>query len=205
MEQNKEMTAQESLKLISETLNKNRQEIVRHGGKYFIMWGILLAVFSVLIYFLWKTTGRAVWNNLWFGLPIIGFALSYFLKNKEKVVSAENEITRMNSGIWGTFGIFACSVALFSVLYGIFGNSPLGAIVAGAGLTANIVLLFGMAETISGIALKNWVIKVAGYVTGIGGMAIYFLTGVNEEQLLIFTFAGLILAATGLIIRYQYK
>ena len=199
------MTAQESLKLISETLNKNRQEIVRHGGKYFIMWGILLAVFSVLVYFLWKTTGRAAWNNVWFGLPIIGFTLSYFLKSKEKVVSAENEITRMNSGIWGTFGIFACSVALFSVLYGIFGNSPLGAIVAGAGLTANIVLLFGMAETISGIALKNWVIKIAGFVTGIGGMAIYFLTGVNEEQLLIFTFAGLVLAATGWIVRYQYK
>ena len=205
MEQNKEMTAQESLKLISETLNKNRQEIVRHGGKYFIMWGILLAVFSVLVYCLWKTTGRAAWNNVWFGLPIIGFALSYFLKSKEKVVSAENEITRMNSGIWGTFGIFACSVALFSVLYGIFGNSPLGAIVAGAGLTANIVLLFGMAETISGIALKNWVIKLAGFVTGIGGMVIYFLTGVNEEQMLIFTFAGIVLAATGCIVRYQYK
>ena len=205
MEQNKEMTAQESLKLISETLNKNRQEIVRHGGKYFIMWGILLAVFSVLVFFLWKTTGRAVWNNLWFGLPLIGFPLARLLKSKEKVISAENEITRMNSGIWGTFGLFACSVALFSVLYGIFGNSPLGAIVAGAGLTANIVLLFGMAETISGIALKNWVIKVAGFVTGIGGMAIYFLTGVNEEQLLIFTFAGLVLAATGCIVRYQYK
>ena len=199
------MTAQESLKLISETLNKNRQEIVRHGGKYFIMWGILLAVFSVLVYFLWKTTGRAVWNNLWFGLPIIGFPLARLLKSKEKVVSAENEITRMNSGIWGTFGLFACTVALFTVLFDLFGNSPLGAIVAGAGLTANIVLLFGMAETISGIALKNWVIKLAGFVTGIGGMAIYFLTGVNEEQLLIFTFAGLVLAATGCIVRYQYK
>ena len=205
MEQNKEMTAQESLKLISETLNKNRQEIVRHGGKYFIMWGILLAVFSVLVYFLWKTTGRAVWNNLWFGLPIIGFPLARLLKSKEKVVSAENEITRMNSGIWGTFGLFACTVALFTVLFDLFGNSPLGAIVAGAGLTANIVLLFGMAETISGIALKNWVIKLAGFVTGIGGMAIYFLTGVNEEQMLIFTFAGLVLAATGLIVKYQYK
>ena len=205
MEQNKEMTAQESLKLISETLNKNRQEIVRHGGKYFIMWGILLAVFSVLIYFLWKTTGRAVWNNLWFGLPLIGFPLARLLKSKEKVVSAENEITRMNSGIWITFGIFACSVALFSVLYDLFGNSPLGAIVAGAGLTANIVLLFGMAETISGIALKNRIIKIAGFVTGIGGMAIYYLTGADKEQMFIFTFAGIVLAATGLLVKYQYK
>ena len=205
MEQNKEMTAQESLKLISDTLNKNRQEIVRHGGKYFILWGILLAVFSVVVYILWKSTGQAVWNNLWFGLPLIGFPLARLLKSKEKVVSAENEITRMNSGIWFTFGIFACSVALFSVLYDLFGNSPIAAIVVGGGLTANIVLLFGMAETISGIALKNRIIKIAGFVTGIGGMAIYYLTGADKEQMFIFTFAGIVLAATGLLVKYQYK
>ena len=29
--------------------------------------------------------------------------------------------------------------------------------------------------------------------------------GANEEQMLIFTFAGIVLAATGLIIKYQYK
>ena len=75
----------------------------------------------------------------------------------------------------------------------------------GASLTAMIVLLFGMAETISGIALKNWAIKIAGWVTGIGGMAIYYITGANQEQMLIFTFAGIVLAATGLIIKYQYK
>ena len=205
MEQNKEMTARESLKLITETMNNNRQEIVRHGGKYFVMWGILLAVFSLVVYFLWKSTGKAAWNNVWFGMPVIGFALSRWLSGKENVVSAENVISRMNSGIWSSFGIFACSVALFTVLFGLFGDSPLGAIVAGASLTAQIVLLFGMAETISGVALKNWVIKVAGWITGIGGVAIYYITGAEQEQMLIFTFAGIVLAATGLIIKYQYK
>ena len=69
MEQNKEMTAQESLKLITETMNSSRKEIVRHSGKYFVMWGILLTVFSIAVYILWKTTGKAAWNNLWFALP----------------------------------------------------------------------------------------------------------------------------------------
>ena len=73
MEQNKEMTAQESLKLISETMSNNRKEIVRNSGKYFVLWGVLLTIFSLLIFFLWKTTGRAVWNNLWFALPAIGY------------------------------------------------------------------------------------------------------------------------------------
>ena len=136
-------------------------------------------------------------------LPAVVKALISFLSRK--AISAENFISRINGGIWGTFGLFACAIALFTVLFGLYGNSPLSAIVAGASLTAMIVLLFGMAETISGIALKNWAIKIAGFVTGIGGMAIYYITGANEEQMLIFTFAGLVLAATGLVIKYQYK
>ena len=205
MEQNKEMTAQESLKLITETMNNNRREIVRHSGRYFFMWGILLIVFSLLVFFVWKATGNAAWNNLWFAMPVIGFPISRLMKSKDRAVSAENFISRINGGIWRTFAVFACSVALFTVLFGILGDSPLASIVVGASLTAMIVLLFGMAETISGIALKNWAIKIAGFLTGIGGVAIYYITGANEEQMLIFTFAGLVLAATGLIVKYQYK
>ena len=205
MEQNKEMTAQESLSLITETMNNNRKEIVRNSGKYFVMWGTLLTVFSLLVYILWKTTGKAAWNNLWFALPVIGFALAKLLKRKEGLTRAENFISRINGGIWGTFGLFACSVALFTLLYGWLGSSTLTAIVLGATLTAQIVLLFGMAETISGIALKNRTIQIAGWVTGIGGLAIFYITQAGAEQMLIFAFAGIVLATTGLIVKRQYR
>ena len=205
MEQNKEMTAQESLKLITETMNNNRKEIVRNSGKFFILWGILLTVFSVLVYTLWKTTGNAVWNNLWFALPAIGYPLARWIRNKDAAPHAENFISRINGGIWGAFGVFACSIALFTVLYSQLGDSSLTAIVLGATLTAQIVLLFGIAETISGIALKNWAIKIAGWITGIGGLAIFYIAQAEAEQLFIFTFAGIVLAATGLIVKQQYK
>ena len=205
MEQNKEMTAQQSLNLISETMNNSRKEIVRNSGKYFVLWGVLLTVFSLLVYFLWKTTGKVAWNNLWFVLPLIGYPLSRWTKNKEKDSRAENFISRINGGIWGTFGVFACSVALFSVLYSQFFDSPLTTIVLGVTLSPQIVLLFGMAETISGITLKNWTIKIAGWITGIGGLAIFYIAQVGAEQMLIFTFAGIVLTATGLIVKHQYK
>ena len=205
MEQNKEMTAQQSLNLISETMNNSRKEIVRNSGKYFVLWGVLLTVFSLLVYFLWKTTGKVAWNNLWFALPIIGYPLSIWAKNKEKDSRAENFISLINGGIWGTFGVFACSVALFSVLYSQFFDSPLTTIVLGVTLSPQIVLLFGMAETISGITLKNWTIKIAGWITGIGGLAIFYIAQVGAEQMLIFTFAGIVLTATGLIVKHQYK
>ncbi len=205
MEQNKEMTAQESLSLISETMNNNRKDIVRSSGKYFVLWGILLTVFSLLVFILWKTTGKAEWNNLWFALPAIGYPLARLVKNKDKSARAENYISRINGGIWGAFGVFACSIALFTVLYSQFGNSQVTAIVLGATLTAQIVLLFGIAETISGIVLKNRVIKIAGWITGIGGLAIFYIAQAGSEQMLIFTFAGIVLAATGLIVKHQYK
>ncbi|MBR5661447.1 MAG: hypothetical protein IKW99_07845 [Bacteroidales bacterium] len=206
MEQNNEMTANESLAIITETLNNNRKEIVRNSGKFFMMWGILLAVFSLLVYFLWKTTGKAAWNNLWFGLPLIGFALSYLIKSREATVRAENFISRVNGGIWSAFGVFACSVALFCLLFGLLGkDNALAVIIVSVSLTPLIVLIFGLAETISGVVLKNWVIKIAGWITGIGGVAIYFITGAEKEQMLIFTFAGIVLAVTGLIVKYQYK
>ena len=205
MEQNKEMTAQESLNLISETMNNSRKEIVRNSGKYFVLWGVLLTVFSLLVYFLWKTTGKVAWNNLWFALPIIGYPLSRWAKNKEKDSRAENFISRINGGIWGTFGVFACSVALFSVLYSQFFDSPLTTIVLGVTLSPQIVLLFGMSETISGIALNNWTIKIAGWITGIGGLAVFYIAQAGAEQMFIFTFAGIVLTATGLIVKHQYK
>ena len=52
MDQNKEMSAQESLSLITETLNSNRKEITRRSGKYYLLWGTLLTVLSLIIYFL---------------------------------------------------------------------------------------------------------------------------------------------------------
>ena len=79
------------------------------------------------------------------------------------------------------------------------------AIAVGTSLSAQIILLFGMAEAISGVVLKNWTIKIAGFLTGIGGLALYYGIGLSEEQMFLFTFAGVVLAATGLIVKHQYK
>ncbi len=205
MEQNKEMTAQQSLALIARTMDSNRKDIIRKGGKYFILWGCLLTIFSLLIYFLWKTTDSGAWNNLWFVMPIVGYGLSWLLQRNEETEPVQNDVSRTIGNIWSAFGIFACSVAVVVLLYSKFGSSAIGAIVAGASLSAQIVLLFGLAETISGVVLKNLTIKMAGFITGIGGLATYYFVGANEEQMLLFTFAGIVLAATGLIVKRQYK
>jgi hypothetical protein len=210
MEQNKEMTAEESLSLISETLNSSRKEITHRSGKYYILWGALLTVFSLIIYLLWKLTDKPAWNCLWFAMPVIGFLLARLMSRKDSETHVQNDVSRITQGIWSAFGIFASVVAVFTIAYSYVGDgADLGrsirAIVSLASLTAEIVLLFGLAESICGVALKNWAMKIAGFVTGIGGLAIYYITGAAEEQMFIFTFAGLVLVATGVIVKCQYK
>ena len=207
MELNNELTAQESLRIITETMNNNRLDITRRSSKHFLLWGTLLTFFSLLVYTLWKTTDNAVWNNLWFAMPVIGFGLARLLEGKAKEPRPQNTISRIVGGIWGTFGIFACLISLFTVLYTLLDKSanPIGQIVVGASLTAQIVLLFGMAEAATGIALKNWAIRIAGFVTGIGGVILYYVTGVGKEQMFLFTLAGVVLLVTGLILKNQHK
>ncbi len=204
-EQTREMTAQESLSLITETLNNTRKEITRNSGKYFIFWGILLTIFSLLIYLLCKFTDKDAWNWLWFAMPAIGIPTERFLHGKEGSEQVRNDVSRFVSGIWSTFGFFACAVGAFTLIYTQVSSNFFRLISAVNGLTAELVLLFGLAECITGVALKNWVIKTAGFITGIGGLAIYYVVGSGWEPLLIFTFAGLVLMATGLIVKIQYK
>lgn len=204
-EQNREMTAQESLSLITETLNNTRKEITRNSGKFFIFWGILLTIFSLLIYLLCKFTDKDAWNWLWFAMPAIGIPTERFLRGKEGSEQVRNDVSRFVSGIWSTFGFFACAVGAFTLIYTQVSSNFFRLISAVNGLTAELVLLFGLAECITGVALKNWVIKTAGFITGIGGLAIYYVMGSGWEPLLIFTFAGLVLMATGLIVKIQYK
>ena len=205
MEQNKEMTAEESLSLITETLNSSRREITRRSGKYYILWGALLTVFSLLVYLLWKLTDKEAWNCLWFAMPVIGFLLARMLGCKDTAVHVQNDVSRITHGIWTSFGIFSCAVAAFTLIFSELGTNLINTLVSVAGLSAELVLIFGLAECACGVALKNWTMKVAGFITGIGGLAIYYILGLGYEQMFIFTFAGLVLMATGLLVKRQYR
>ena len=53
--------------------------------------------------------------------------------------------------------------------------------------------------------LKNKAIIIGGFIIGVGGLAVYYITGLPIEQMLIFTLAGVVLALTGVIIKLQNR
>ena len=191
MEQNKEMTAQESLQLISESLNKSRNDILRNSAKYFVLWGILLTATSLAIYLLWHFTGKPQWNFLWFAMPVIGYPLAA-LVGKSNAPIPQNEVSKMLGGVWSVFGTFSLALSAIAVF------------VVPMHVTLIIVIILGLAECISGVMLKNWPIIIAGFLLGVGG-AFFALLVKSEAQILIFTLGGVLLLVTGIIMKLQYK
>ncbi len=191
MEQNKEMTAQESLQLISESLNKSRNDILRSSAKYFVLWGILLTATSLAIYLLWHFTGKPQWNFRWFAMPVIGYPLAA-LVGKSNAPIPQNEVSKMLGGVWSVFGTFSLALSAIAVF------------VVPMHVTLIIVIILGLAECISGVMLKNWPIIIAGFLLGVGG-AFFALLVKSEAQILIFTLGGVLLLVTGIIMKLQYK
>ena len=191
MEQNKEMTASQSLALITETLNNSRKAILRNNSKGFILWGILLTVFSLAIYLLWHYTGSPAWNFLWFAFSAIGYPLANVIYKKDKNAPT-NEIGRAIGYIWALFGVFSLTISMIAIFW-----VPMN-------LFMVIILLLGLAESISGILLKNWPIIICGFIVGVGGAVVASLVH-TEALTLLFTIGGILLALTGLIVKSQYK
>lgn len=191
MEQIKEMTAQESLLLIAETFNKSRKDILRGSARYFMLWGAMLTVISLVIYLLWHLTGKPDWNFLWFAMPVIGYPLAA-LMGKYDVAVPQNEVSKMLSGVWRVFGAFAVTlsaVAIFLV--------PMN-------VSLIIVIILGLAECMSGVLLKNWPVIICGFLLGVCG-AVFAMLVKSEAQLLVFTLGGVLLLITGLVMKLQNK
>ena len=191
MEQIKEMTAAESLQLITETFNKNRKDILRSSAKYFMLWGALLTAISLVIYLVWYLTGNPRWNFLWFAMPAIGYPLAAMM-GRFNPAQPQNEVSKMLGGVWGVFGAFAITLSAIAIFL-----VPMH-------VTLIIVIIMGLAECMSGVLLKNRAIIVCGFLLGVGG-AVFAMLVNGEAQLLIFTLGGILLLVTGLIMKLQYK
>lgn len=191
METKTKMTAEQSLKLINETIENNRRVITKKNGSYYILWGVLLSVISLIIFFLWDKTGSAAWNLLWFSMPIIGYPLAFLLdRGQEKVPSSF--LSRLTGWIWSAFGVFSIALALISLFW-----VPMN-------LSLVIILLFGFSECFSGITLKSWPVIVSGVIIGlVGAVLAAGVLASSASQILLFTLAGIVLALTGVLTKIQ--
>ena len=175
-------SAENSLRLIAETIDRSRRTIARNSGKPLILWGTLVALTSLIIWALWSKTGSS-----------------------EKV--PETEVSRMLGKIWMWFGIF--STGFFVLVWAAFGiRCAIG--IEGSmsvDLTLIIVLLMGFCGTLSGTVLKSKPITISSVVaTVLSVLFLMVMSGDSALRILTFVILGVFaLIVPGIILQKQTK
>lgn len=168
-----ELTPEKSLEIIRSALRQNQKEFEKDGGTPMIIWGSLVTLFSVAIWFLWDHTSNPVWNLLWFSLPIAGYFWTW-KHRKGNRPKASNILNRAVGSIWIIFGIISVGISVIYTLAGIHID-----------ITQSIILLMGLCTGITGLICQNWPITIAGIISALTGPVIcHFVNGAEMSLVL---------------------
>lgn len=205
MEENKNLTAERSLEIIRESIERSQRTITRNSALPMIWWGVCVVAFSFIIAYLWANHGGPVWNVLWFVMWLVGWAGDWLIAKRNETVPS-TFVGKTIGHVWATFGIFCGGLGLLFSFIG-SGVLPLELIMpkvyAFGCITSIISLCFGIATTITGLIIRNRVIQICGFIAGLGGFfgALHFP---DHRQLLVMAAVAIVgLIIPGIIVRTQ--
>ena len=166
------MTPEKSLQIISEAIAKSRRDFEKNAGTLLVTWGVIVLLFSILVWLILQETGNMNWNLLWFGIPVVGWPVSLIQSKGKKKEVASTFIGKTLGNIWIIYGIFA---TVLSATFVIIEPAFCGFLTA---------VLLGFAATMTGIILKNNYITAGGLITGIGcTIALFFVERLDASLL----------------------
>ena len=182
------MTTEKSLQIIGDAIAKSRRDFEKNAGKPMILWGVIVMIFSVLTWGVFRLTGDPVWFSLWFGVPLVGYPLTLLIVKKDKNKTTKNFVNQTLGQVWGIYGIFATALAVALSFI-----DP--SLIAFA-----IAVLMGFATAVTGLILKNSWFVVGGLVTGIACPVILSLVHSADLNLMFAAIALVDLLIPGLFI-----
>ncbi|MBO4499748.1 MAG: hypothetical protein J5732_05790 [Bacteroidaceae bacterium] len=193
------LSTEKSLQIIKETIERSRNTIARNSGKPLVLWGSLVALTSLVIWVLWSSTGKPVWNLLWFAMSAIGLVITNIItKNREKV--PESEVSRTLGVVWMWFGIITTGFYFMLWIVVLAARALEMDLNISVNLSLIISLMMGLCGIISGSVLNIKAVKVSVLVALLVSVpAALLLKG--PEQILTFVVLGLLgLVVPGIIL-----
>ena len=205
MEENMNLTAERSLEIIRESIERSQRTITRNSAVPMIWWGACVVVFSLIIAYLWANHGGPAWNALWAVMWLVGYVGNRIIDKKKETVPT-TFVGKAIGYVWATFGMFCGGLGIMFGFIGI-GILPLELILpkvyAFGCITSVISLCFGMGTTITGLLIRNRIIQICGFIAGLGGFfgALHFP---GHEQLYVMAAVAVIgLIVPGALIHLQ--
>ncbi len=204
----KNLTPEESLAIISKNIEQSRKDMIRNGGTPMLIWGGLVCVFSLAIYFLWVKTYNPAWNYLWFAMTAIGYTL-YALMPRKKGPKVQSVISVILEKVWLAFGILAIATpSVTLIIFRIIKDLIPAGMFSGAvffPITLITIALLGLATSITGFILKNGWIAAAGIICGTAGAAFAIALNGPEQTLLLTGVSVIGLIIPGIMLNIESK
>ena len=207
MEEKNNLTAERSLEIIRESIERSQRTINKNSAMPLIWWGLCVVIFSLLIAYLWKNLGGPVWNMLWAALWLVGYAGNWLIDKRRGNVPT-TFVGKVIGHVWTTFGVFCCGMGMILGFIG-SGMLPMELIMPKVCIfgciTSIISLCFGMATTITGLFICNRTIQVCGLLAGLGGFfgALHFPGHAQLYVMAVVALIGLIVPGVVIFIQNQ--
>ena len=175
MEENNNMTAERSLEIITEQIERSRKAVSADAGTTLLISGLCIVGVATVVAVGHLLTNSWVFYLLYMLIPIFIWAIDRHVKrNKPKVPASV--ISRLVDKTWQTFGIFVAAFFVLSILYN---NLMLNDALSLDSMEIYfqnhiepvriILLMMGMAVTINGYILKSKWMVWCGIIGGLGG------------------------------------
>ena len=182
--EDKQLTSQESLDIITRMIADTRRNFNLKGGSMFLIWGYSTIVVTLAVYFLVKSTGNFDMMWAWWALPIMGgiATLLHFRKYKRPV---KTHIDRTVDNVWLVSTVACMACVLFTFGMSVFGGNRY------FNILSSIALMMSIATAITGMIIKFKPVTIGGFTGIILSFLIFFFPGMEQ----FFVFAGVFLIA----------
>ena len=183
METKSKITPEESLRIISDTLNNSSKALETSVLKHFLLWGILVVITAMTVGHLWEHNGGPKWNFLWLLMIPVGFVLKHMLlKNDSKL--PDGYLTSVFNFNGRILGAFSCILAIAGTLSASLIDAT-HAILLTTSLTSFFIIIFGFASCITGYLMRNKLVIAMGIFSGTFGSIFAMLVDGSYKMLVI--------------------
>ena len=157
MEENMELTAERSLEIITEQIEKSRQAVSKDTGQWLFVSGLTTMLMSVIVASVNLLTRMPIAHLLWFAFPLIIWLVMKYI-NRNRVPVPESLVGTLVKKTWYTILTFALVYSVVAVVwnrYMVVYESPDVYLCAGLHITPTVVTLLAVAVSITGLILKK--------------------------------------------------
>ena len=152
-----ELTAERSLEIITEQIEKSRRAVSKDTGEWLFVTGWIAMIMSVIVASANLLSWTPLFHLLWFALPVVIWLVMKYV-NRNRVPVPESLVGTLVKKTWYTILTFALVYSVVAVVwnrYLVVYESPDVYLHAGMHITPIVVTLLAVAVCITGLILKK--------------------------------------------------